>query len=241
MPQAVQNRLLEVGIRCRQAYKCILLRRQHRAARLAWARRYIRFTRADWANVMFVDETRIAMQFSDGRARVYRRRGERTSANCKLETDRSQGGSIMIWAGISQHTKTPAVVIRGNLNAERYQQEIVQNVLVPHFAANRRMQLIQDNATCHVARQTLNLLRANNIRVIPFPAKSPDLNPKEHLWDLLKRRVRSLPKPQNLAELERNVLRVWQNLRQQDFRNHILSMRSRCNAVIAAAGGHTRY
>ena len=95
---------------------------------------------------MFVDETRISMQFSDGRARVYRRRGERISANCILETDRFQGGSIMIWAGISQHTKTPAVVFRGNLNAERYQQEIVQNVLVPHFAANRRMQLIQDNA-----------------------------------------------------------------------------------------------
>ena len=74
-----------------------------------------------------------------------------------------------------------------------------------------------------------------------FPAKSPDLNPIEHLWDPLKRRVRSLPKLQNLAELEKNVLRVWQNLRQQDFCNHILSMRSRRNAVIAAVGGHTRY
>ena len=91
--------------------------------------------------------------------------------------------------------------------------------------------MIQDNTTCHVARQTLNMLHINNINVIPFPAKSPDLNPIEHVWDLLKRRVRALPQALNLGELERNVLDTWQHLEQQDFRNIILSMRSRCDAV----------
>ena len=56
---------------------------------------------------MFVDETQISMLFSDGLAHVNRRRDERTSANCILETDRFQGGSIMIWAGISQRKKHP--------------------------------------------------------------------------------------------------------------------------------------
>ena len=47
VPQTVWNRLLEVVIRCRRAYKGIILRGQHRAARLVWARRYIQFTRTD--------------------------------------------------------------------------------------------------------------------------------------------------------------------------------------------------
>lgn len=240
-PQTVRNRLRDAGIRCRRPLKGVLLTAQHRAARLAWARRHLRFTRADWANVLFVDETRISLQFADGRVRVYRRRGERYSANCVVQTNQFRGGSIMIFAGVSMHTKTPAIVVRGNLTARRYIQDIVQPVLVPHLAANRGMQLLQDNATCHVARQTMNVLRANNIRVIQFPAKSPDLNIIEHVWDLFKRRIRSLPQPPNLQALERDAIQVWQNLQQNDFQRFIMSMRSRCRAVIAARGGHTRY
>lgn len=239
--QTVRNRLRDVGIRCRRPRKVPILTRRHRQARLAWARQHLRFTRADWANVLFVDETRITLRCADGRKRIYRRRGERNSANCLLQADQFGGGSIMIWAGISMHTKTQIVSIQGNMNARRYQTDIVQPVLIPHIAANRGMQLVQDNAPCHVARTTLTMLHVNNIRVIPFPAKSPDLNPIEHVWDVLKQKVRAHPQQLNVRELERDVNRVWRNIRQQYLHRYIVSMRSRCRAVIAADGGHTRY
>ena len=118
--------------------------------------------------------------------------GVRDLVQTVVLADQLQEGSIVKWAGISLHTKTPAVVIGGNLNARRHQQEIIQNVLEPHFAVNRRMQLLQYNATWQVARQTLDMLCHHNVNVIPSLARSPDLNPIERVWDLLIRCTRSL-------------------------------------------------
>ena len=172
---------------------------------------------------------------------MYRRRGERNSQNSLLQHDRFGGGSIMVWAGISLHTKTQLVHIQGNLNAQRYLNEVIRPILIPHIWANRGMLLVQDDATCHTARATRNMLAVNNIRAIPWPAKIPDLNPIEHVLDVLKRRVRELTHKRAPRELTRYVMATWTNLTQRDFRNYILSMRSRCLAVIRANGGHTHY
>ena len=239
--QTIINRLRSAGLRSRHPRKVPVLTPRHRRERLTWARRYLSNTRADWANVLFVDEVLVNLRANDGLKRIYRRRGERNSENCLVQHDRFGGGSIMVWGGISQHTKTPLVHIQGNLNAQRYQNEVIRPVLVPRIQANRCMRLAQDNAPCHTARTTRNMLATNNIVSIPWPAKSPDLNPIEHVWDILKRRIRQFPNQRNLRDLARVVTITWANLNQQDFRNQIVSMRSRCLAVIRAGGGHTRY
>lgn len=218
--QTVRNRLREVGLR---------------------ARRHLRFTRADWANVLFTDETRFNLRRSDGRLRVYRRRGERYSAPCVKEKGQFGGGSVMIWAGISLHTQTQAVVVNQNLNAQRYQDLIIRPCVIPHVQANRGMMFMQDNAPCHTARTTRGMLQRNNIRVLDWPPCSPDLNPIENLWDEVDRRIRRLPAQQNLVQLQRDILNEWNNAPQRFLHNYINSMRQRCLAVIRANGGHTRY
>lgn len=138
--------------------------------------------------------------------------------------------------------KTRAVVIHGNLNANRYQNEILTPVAIPHLQQNRRMVFMQDGATCHTAASTRRLLQRHNIRLLPWCAKSPDLNPIEHVWDELNRRIRRLPQPpRTLRQLEVALVNEWNNITQAEIRNYILSMRIRCLAVINANGGHTRY
>ena len=133
------------------------------------------------------------------------------------------------------------IPIHQNLNAARYQNIILQPVAIPHITANHGMVLMQDNATPHTARTTQQVLQGHNIRVLDCPPCSPDLNPIEHLWDEIDRRVRQLPQPQNLVDLERDLVNIWNNLPQRFLFNYVNSMRSRCLAVVRANGGHTRY
>ena len=57
------------------------------------------------------------------------------------------------------------------------------------------MTLQHDNATSHTARSVCDFLQDRNVSVLPWPAKSQDLNPIEHAWDLLDRRVRAIAIP----------------------------------------------
>ena len=90
---------------------------------------------------------------------------------------------------------------------------------------------------------TVNFLRANNIAFInDWPAKSPDVNPNEHLWDDLDQRVRRCPiLPSNVIQLRQALIQKWNNIPQAEISTFIRSMRERCQTVLYAEGGHTRY
>jgi transposase len=71
---------------------------------------------------------------------------------------------------------------------------------------------------------------------------SPDLNPIEHIWDMLSRRIHARePLVQNIRQLEAALHREWQQLSQRDIRRLTGGMRRRVEGVIKARGGYTRY
>lgn len=239
----VRNRLREQGLHARRPAVRPVLQPRHRVARLAWARQHIPFRNAQWDMVLFTDECRITLNRADGRQRVYRRQGERFADNCIQEHDRQGGGGIMVWGGISTNQRTQLVIIEGNLTGLRYRDEVVRNHIAP-FVLNHGPGVVlqQDNARPHVARVVQDELQVRNIQTLPWPANSPDLSPIEHLWDELKRRVRQRQHPPtNLRELREAVVQEWQNIPQRSVRLLVRSMRRRCQAVIDARGGHTRY
>ena len=90
------------------------LKRRHGIARLQWARARLRWRRNTWQNILFSDEPKFNLKFSDGRERIYRRRRERFADGCVKETDQYRGGGVMVWGGISHVGKTNHKIVVGN-------------------------------------------------------------------------------------------------------------------------------
>lgn len=99
---------------------------------------------------------------------------------------------------------------------------------------------MEDGASSHTAKLTRQLHESSDIDRMSWPANSPDLNPIENVWRVLKQRV-SKRSPRTLAEMRRYIEREWTALRLEDVRGYIDSMKERCQAVIGAKGGHTKW
>ena len=148
----------------------------------------------------------------------------------------------MVWGRVSHHHWTVLVVIAGNLSTVHYRVDILLPHVVPFLQAHPDMTLQHDNATSHTARSVRDFLQDRNVSVLPWPTKSPEFNPIEHVWDLLDRRVRARDIPRrNVRELAGALVEEWGNISQQELANLVQSMRRRCTAVLNAAGGHTIY
>ena len=86
--------------------------------------------------------------------------------------------------------------------------------------------LLQDNATAHTGRVTRQWMAEQSVEAIPWPSASPDLNPIENLWKLLKDRVeRKLPKTKE--QLISATLVAWDEITMDTLQNLINSMQSR--------------
>lgn len=241
--KTVCRRLQSAGLKSRRPATGPRLLQQHRVARLNFARLHQAWNEEDWARVLFSDESRFCLYSPDGRERLWRRDGERYQQGMFSERESFGGGSVMIWAGISFNAKTELCVLpRNALTAEAYINVLEEHV-VPFapFVGNDFL-FMQDNARPHTARIVTQYLDEVGIERLQWPARSPDINPIEHVWDELGRRIRSRRvAPVNLYQLGEALVDEWEDFPQQTVANLIASMPRRMEAVIQARGGNTRY
>ena len=83
--QTVRKRIRKSGLRARRAVLGPFLKQRHGTARLAWARACDRWKLHNCQHILFSDESRFSFRLSDGRYRVYRRRGARFTDQCVYE------------------------------------------------------------------------------------------------------------------------------------------------------------
>ncbi|GFU88157.1 transposable element Tcb2 transposase [Trichonephila clavipes] len=143
------------------------------------------------------------------------------------EKDRYPTRSIMVWAGIMINGRTRLhVVANGTMTGQRY----IDEVLLPHVRLFRddvgdKFVFMDDNATCHRTLAVQDCLNSEGIQRLVWPARSPDLNPIENVWDALGRQVagRNYP-PTNQNTLIRALTEEWDKLPQQLLDNVVQSM-----------------
>ncbi|GFU27537.1 transposable element Tc3 transposase [Trichonephila clavipes] len=131
----------------------------------------------------------------------------------------------------------------GSVNGTRY----CNDILLPYVrlfrgAMGLQFLFMDDNAPCHRTVAAEQLLESEDIERMDWPARSPDLNPIEHVWDFLGRRLaaRTLP-PVTIRELRLALQDEWAAMPQQLIDTLILSMGIRCKNCLAVRGDHIPY
>ncbi|GFV58463.1 transposable element Tc1 transposase [Trichonephila clavipes] len=213
--QTVRNRLHEGGLYARRPMVCIPLTPRHRVARRRWAAEHRDWEQHDWSQVLFTDESRFSLECDTRRVLVLRDRVTRNNPAFVRER--------------SQYRRAGWMILRPHVIP--YNGDIGDSFVFR-----------DDNARPHRARLVENMLEAETIHCMEWPACSSDLNPIEHVWDMLRRRIAERPSPPaTVRDLEIALLEEWNCIPQSLIDYLIASMANRCAAFLALRGDHTLY
>ncbi|GFV33242.1 transposable element Tcb2 transposase [Trichonephila clavipes] len=236
----VARRLHGGGLFARCPVRCVPLTPAHRRRRSLWCREHRNWRDNEWGRVLFTDESRFSLSSDSLRIRIWRERGSRNHPSNIIERDRYGGHGVLVWGGIMLVSRTDLHIFdAGSVNGTRYYNEI----LLPYVrlfrgAMGLQFLFMDDNAPYHHTVAAEQLLESEDIERMDWPARSPDLNPIEHVWDFLGRclAARTLP-PVTIRELQLALQDEWAAMPQQ----LILSMGRRCETCLAVRGDHIAY
>ncbi|GFX18201.1 transposable element Tcb2 transposase [Trichonephila clavipes] len=176
-------------------------------------------------------ESRFNLSSDDNRVRVWRPRGERHNPAFDLQQHTFPTAGVMIWGVIAYNTRSPLVLIRGTMTAQKYVHGILQPHVLPLMQRLPGAIFQQDNSRPHTARVLQACL--HGVTTLPWPARFPDLSPIEHIWDYLVWRIGH---PTSLNELEDRLQQIWNEMSQDIIQNLYASMSDRIALCIRARG-----
>ena len=195
--------------------------------------------------VAFSDESSFTVKPTSIRCRVWRKYGTRYELCNMRPTFKSGYVTLSVWAAFSLYGRTPLVRIAGNLNQHKY-RDIIEKYLLPfastyHSGADNFI-FQHDGCGPHRAISISNYLTENGIKLLEWPAQSPDLNPIENVWAILKRTLRARCKyPSNADILCNELCTIWEDLPNSYFASLIASMPRRVKYVKRSQGASTKY
>ncbi|CAH1999182.1 unnamed protein product [Acanthoscelides obtectus] len=202
--------------------------------RILWCRQRSLWDQ-EWNSIVFSDESRFCLGMHDGRARVRRRRGERRNPQFFIERHVHHTVGVMVWGAIAYGSRSPLIFIRDNMNAQRYIHEVLEPHLLPYLDTLAHPTFQQDNARPHVARVTIDFFQHNDVTLLLWPPRSPDLSLIEHVLLNLQR------PPQTLEALREELVVAWNEIPQEDIDHLIRSMPRRVGECVAHQGASTHY
>ena len=174
----------------------------------------VQWTWRQWASVMFSDKSRFLLERHDGHAWVDRRRNEWYVPVCVQEAVTLGCRSVLVWGGIAEIFCINLIHIHGNRMADQYtvlMRSSWNMCCLPFQQHGPEIIFMHNNVPAHRDIRTRNIfVNANCNAMTPWPTISPDWNPIAHLWDIIDRRICTLPKqPQTLDERQHLGVPIW--------------------------------
>ena len=242
--KTVSRRLKEAGLARRPAIRKPALNAGQKERRAAFAATYKPRPLSFWKRVKFSDEKIFSSENDAIRVLVTRRSDESHHPSCFVGSHK-YGLRAHVWALIGWDGVGPIRLVEGTLRSENYVEQIIfdlpDQLRISCWAGQPRAIFQQDLAPAHRARNTMNFLAASGVRLLDWPGNSPDLNPIEHVWNHVARRVRARGRPNTRAQLWQWVQEEWHATPLGVVRSLILSMPRRLTEVVANRGAQTHY
>lgn len=206
-----------------------MLTSSHKENRVAWAKCHIN---DNWNKIVFTDET--AFQLFQNTIKRWHKGARPTRP---IPKDRRK---IFAWGGFCRKGKTSLFCFRQIMDGKFYVEILDKHIPEINKLLGKRWQFQQDNDPKHTSRIAKEFLRENVPSVLDWPSNSPDLNPIENLWGIVKREVEKRM-PENFEELEKFMVEEWNAIPQSVIINLIDSMKRRCEEVIEKGGERISY
>lgn len=245
--QTIRNYLHGTGLHYRHYAEKVALTDAHKTARLNFARNYLDF---DWTNTIFSDEKTFRSS-QHGRLTLWRYNNTRYTEDHVVPNQLSGRISANMWAWMSAGGVGELVHISSRQNSPNYVNLLEESMLPTVRTVYPREEVpvffyVQDNCRVHTARVVTGVTgwfaqHENEVTLIPWPSRSPDLNPIENLWGLMVQMWDNRNERTKVA-IEQHCNEIWDYMRETDICSHLIgSMRDRLLDVIANGGAHTRF
>ena len=247
--------LKEYGIIKWLAKKRPMLNETAAFRRLQWCQNYQHLTVGDWIHWIFSDECSVERGTGKRPQWVWRHTGQAYDKDKVQPTNKSKDVSVMVWAAISKDQLSDLIVMRRDMSSRNQGYtansyiDALQLGLLSIWEPSKIFQ--QDNARIHTANKTKAFFREINLNwLVDWPPHSPDLNPIEHVWNLLKQKLYQLfPEAETWSgsheaiqeRIEDVLIASWAQIDRRIVYNLIESMPRRVQAVIDAEGWYTKY
>jgi len=229
----IHNRLIKNGIVNKHpTYKHILTENQM-LKRLLFAKQHYNF---NWDNRIFSDETTISLNYN--RRKIWIPKDNKLIVPIKKHPYKKH-----IWNSIIKNKNMTIKIFRGIMDSEVY-IDILTEKLVPLYESLCSTDIYpifqSDNDPKHTSKYAKNNLSYMMIPTLDWPSSSPDLNPIENIWKLLKENVNKR-RPSNALELEKYIEEETSAINIETINNIINSMSKRISETIKNNGGYTSY
>lgn len=214
---------------------------RHKESRLQWAKRYMKM-------VLFTDETRATLDGPDGWGKGWVGNGQQRHTRFRRQQG---GGGVMIWAGIiGDELVGPVRVPEGVKITSAAYCQLLGSALLPWLEdvpLLKRFKLIfqHDNAPSHSAKATqafLSSIGFEGDRLMVWPACSPDLNPIENFWGILKQAIYQDGKQYSSKDdLWNEIKTVASNITPSEIRKLTESVDKRIEMIFKNKGSYVKY
>ena len=234
------RRLHKLGFHSRVPKIKPLLTIKQKRERVKWCKQRLLWGLEDWKKVLFSDESLFCVSYGDQGVRVWRMKQEAFHKEC-MKRSVKFAASVMVWACMTANGPGRLCITYERINSEIY-QEILEYFMIPSSEDLCDDDFIfqHDLASCHRSVSTQNWLRQHQINVLPWPANSPDLNPIENLWGIMKKRLQNIA-PKNKVDLISSIKSIWSCLDRKHCEPLVTSLPNRVRAVIKCKGDATKY